>query len=227
MLGARFALGQAALGQSEAASNAYTLTGDEGAYVLTGQSVTLRAARTLAVDAGSYTLTGQDATLSRDRRLAGYVGAYTLTGQDLTLRATRTLVASPNTREAATTYQQVGFAALGEVPLGGTDSEAVSAPATTYGLQGSDVTLRRGFSMQADVGAYTLTGQTAGSYLTRAIIAGTGVYTISGQAAPSIITMPAGAGAYVLTGQDVEFNRSSRRKTGYTRVGFPMRARAA
>lgn len=227
MLGARGALGQYAIGQHEAASGAYSLAADDGAYTLTGQEVTLRSGRVLTADAGAYTLTGQDATLSRDRRLACATGTYTLSGQSASVVATRTLVASPNTREAATTYQYVMFAALGQVALGGSASADVSAPAVTYSLQGHDTQLRLGFNMQANAGAYAISGQDAGQRFTRAIIANVGAYTLSGQAALSIITMPAGAGSYTLTGQDVSFSRVSKRIRGFARVGPAINARAA
>lgn len=227
MLGVRGALGQYAIGQFEAASGAYTIGADAGAYTLTGQDAALRVGRVLTAATGSYTLTGQDASFSRDRRLAAYAGSYTLTGQDARIVATRTLVASPNTREAGTAYTHFMFAALGEVALGGSVSQSVDAPAVTYSLQGFDTTLRRGISVQADAGAYAITGYDAGQRFTRAIIASVGAYTLSGQAALSIITMPAGAGSYTLTGQDVTFSRVSKRIRGFARVGPAINARAA
>jgi len=141
--------------------------------------------------------------------------------------ATRVLIALPDTRLGGTVYAQFGFAALGQVALGGSASNTVAAPATTYSITGYDTVLRRGISITAAPGSYTITGQNAGAYFTRAIIAGTGTYTINGQAAPSIITLPAAAGSYTLTGKDVEFLRVRKRIRGFARVGSPITARAA
>jgi len=227
MLGVRGAIGQYAIGQFEDQAGAYSLAADVGTYTLTGQDAILRYGHVLTAAAGSYTLTGQAATLSRDRRLACATGSYTITGQAASLLATRVLFALPDTRLGGTVYSFLGFAALGQVAIGQSTSDTVAAPATTYAITGYDTVLRRGISLTAAPGAYTLTGQIAGSYFTRAIIAGTGTYTINGQAAPSIITMPAAAGSYTLTGQDVTFNRVRKRIRGFARVGSPITARAA
>ena len=225
----RGAIGQYALGQLEslAPAGSYTLAADQGTYTLTGQDAILRYGHVLMAAAGSYTLTGQDATLSRDRRIACATGSYTITGQAASLLATRVLFALPNTRIGGTVYSYFGFAALGQVAFGQSVSDTATTPAYTYTINGYDTVLRRGFSISADAGAYTLTGQSALGYFTRAIIAGTGTYTLTGQAAPSIITMPAAAGSYTLTGNDVAFLRVRKRIRGFARVGSPITARAA
>lgn len=227
MLGARVAIGQLAIGQFEAASGAYVMVGDPGSFTLTGQDAITRFGAVVTADAGSFTLTGQDAGLNRIWQLSADAGSFTLTGQDAILRAARTLVASPNVREASTTYNFVTFAALGGVALGQSVSESVAAPAYTYGITGYDTILRRGVGMQADAGTYTLTGQDAVSYFRRAIIAEVGSYEISGQVAALRVVMSADAGSYVFTGQDATFNRARRRIRGFARVGSSITARAA
>jgi hypothetical protein len=222
------AIGELAIGElGSSTSNAFTLTADLGTYTLSGQAVTLRIGRALTAATGSYTLVGIDAALSRDRRLACNVGTYTIAGQAAVPRADRTLTASPNTREASTVYSHVLFASLGQLAIGGSASESVSAPAVTYSTTGYDTTLRRGISMSAATGSYTSTGFDAGQRFTRAIAAAVGTYTITGRAAIGAITMPAVVGSYVLTGQEVSFLRSRKRIRGFARVGSTINARAA
>jgi len=67
---------------------AYNLTGDAGAYALTGQTATFKTGRLLSGATGSYALSGQAATLtyipgigSVAYSLSGAKGAYALTGQ--------------------------------------------------------------------------------------------------------------------------------------------------
>lgn len=229
MLATRGAIGQYAIGELPIPppSGAYSLTADLGTYTLTGQAAGLAVGYKITAATGSYTLTGQDATLDRDRRIAGDVGTYTITGQDVGTVAARVLYADPFTRLGGTVYAFPGFAALGQTAIGQSTSEVISTPANTYSLIGYDTQLRKGLSLTAGEGAYTVTGYDAGSYFTRAIIAEVGVYTLSGQAAPSIIVMPAGAGSYTLTGQDVTFNRVRKRIRGFARVGSAINARAA
>ena len=222
------AIGELAVGELGSFSiGVFTLTADLGTYTLSGQAVTLRSSRTLTAATGSYTLTGQDITFSRDRRIAAYAGAYAISGQAAVPIATRTLTASPDTREASTVYSHILFASLGQLAIGGSASESVSAPAVTYSISGYDVTLRRGFSMSAAAGSYTLTGIDAGQRFTRALTAAVGTYTITGRAAIGAITMPAVVGSYVITGQEVAFLRVRKRIRGFARVGSTINARAA
>ena len=126
------AIGELAVGELGSFSiGVFTLTADLGTYTLSGQAVTLRSSRTLTAATGSYTLTGQDITFSRDRRIAAYAGAYAISGQAAVPIATRTLTASPDTREASTVYSHILFASLGQLAIGGSASESVSAPAVT------------------------------------------------------------------------------------------------
>ena len=71
-----------------AASSAYTLTCEAGAYVLAGQDAALILGRVLVADAGAYALAGQDATLTyalpNAYTLTCDAGAYSLNGQDAT-----------------------------------------------------------------------------------------------------------------------------------------------
>ena len=71
--------------QQQAATGAYTLTCDAGAFTLTGQDATFAVTRKLSCDAGAFTLTGQDAALNRGFYLAADAGAFTISGQDAAL----------------------------------------------------------------------------------------------------------------------------------------------
>jgi hypothetical protein len=70
-----------------AASGAYTLSCDAGAFTIAGQDATLLKSKVLAADAGAYSLAGQDATLVYTPVAGAYTltcdaGSYSLAGQD-------------------------------------------------------------------------------------------------------------------------------------------------
>lgn len=75
---------------NSAAPGAYVLTGDAGAFVISGQDATLLKTRILSADAGSFAISGQDATLTYVPNSAAYTltadaGAFIISGQDATL----------------------------------------------------------------------------------------------------------------------------------------------
>lgn len=79
------AWGFAAIEIAEAAGGtSYTLTADQGTYVLTGSDA--RIDRELNGDQGSFTITGQAANLSRGYRCVADQGSYVLVGQNANLQ---------------------------------------------------------------------------------------------------------------------------------------------
>lgn len=227
MLGSRVAIGEKAIGQFETFA-ATTLAASTGSYTYTGNSTGLAYGHKLTAATGSYTYTGVAVAFARTNRLLAAPGSYAITGQTSTiLRGAFRLVASPNTREAATVYKHVLFAAIGEVSLGGSATASVTAPANTYSYTGYDVSLRRGISMAAAAGSYTWTGVSASYVRTWAIVASPGAYTITGGTTQLNVSMPAAAGSYAMTGTAVQFNRVRKRVRAFTRVGSSITARAA
>jgi len=226
MLGSRVAIGEKAIGQFETFA-ASSVVASTGSYAYTGNATGLTYGHKLTAATGSYTYTGVAAAFARTNRLLATPGSYAITGQTTVLRGAFRLVASKNTREAATVYKYVLFASLGEVSLGGSATASVTEPANTYAYTGYDVNLRRGISMAAAAGAYTWTGVSASYVRTWAIIASPGAYTITGGTAHLNVSMTAAAGSYVVTGKAVQFNRVRKRVRAFTRVGSSITARAA
>jgi len=73
---------------------AYTLTGDAGAFTLTGVAAGLLAARKITGDAATFTLTGIAAGLLAARKITSAAGSFILSGIDATLNKGITLTAA-------------------------------------------------------------------------------------------------------------------------------------
>lgn len=129
----------------------FGVSGDAGAYVLTGQDATLLRGSLVAGSAGAYTLSGQSAGLLYGWRLAGADGAYALTGQDATL-----------------TYVPNPVSNFSEFP----------APLPHLGLILGAVT---GYTGVSDPGAFVWSGQAAGMYRRYTHVCAVGSYALTGQ----------------------------------------------
>lgn len=136
-----------------AASGTYTITADQGLYSLTGQAANTLFNKTVIANQGSYSLTGQNAALSLS------------------------------------------------------SSSVLTAETGNYFLVGSSVLID--FAMNAEQGFYNLTGQSVnfvyGSLNSYSIVANSGNYTLSGQAANTLFNkyIINEQGSYTLTGRQV------------------------
>lgn len=143
------------IGQTEAASGAYTLTADHAAYTLTGQAAGLAAGRKLAAEHASYSLTGQAATLTHGYPLAAAHGTFTLSGQDAALRADRRLAA-----DFGAFTLSVQDATLTYTPAGSTYT--LAADHGSFALSGQDAGLRADRRLTCEPGIFTVTGNDVG-----------------------------------------------------------------
>jgi hypothetical protein len=96
---------------------------------------------------------------------------------------------------------------------GGPTAYTLTADAGSFTLSGQDANLTIGRILTADAGAFTLSGQDAALSVGRVITADAGAFTLTGQDATLTVT-PAGgtaytltadAGDFALTGQDAQF----------------------
>jgi len=185
---------------SGAGGPTYTLTGDAGAYTVTGQAASLLAARKLTTDAGSYAVTGRAASLLAGRKLLTDAGAYSVSGQDASLLASRLLATDAGS-----------YAVSGQDPSL-LVSRLLSADAGSYATTGQSATLLASRLLAAEAGVYTLTGRDATLVYTPlggatyTLAADAGSYTLSGAAVSLIVSrlLSADAGAYSVSGQDAQ-----------------------
>lgn len=76
------------------ATNAYTITADQGSYSLTGQTSTLQIAMRMLAAQGSYALTGIDAILRHGYKIIAAQGSYALSGISAALNSVRSMLAA-------------------------------------------------------------------------------------------------------------------------------------
>lgn len=88
----------------------------------------------------------------------------------------------------------------------------LTADAGAFSLSGQAATLRIDRRLTADAGAFALTGQAAGLLKVRTLVADAGAFSLSGQPASLIVSrkLTAAAGSFALSGQDVTFNKGFR-----------------
>lgn len=211
------ALGQYTLGQVPAGTT-FQLLAAAGAFLLSGQTTPLKT--TFTASPGAYSLTGVATPMRVSAAIAN--GAFTFSGITTTLkhlfgtspgtftltgRATVETTGAFTLSGAAQSFriieinnfasrvynEQVGFAALGQVALGGA-SGVILDP--SYQTSGSSLVLQ--VREAAAPGAFTLTGiATPNAYATNIT---PGVFTLTGQAATFRNTFPVLPGAYIVTG---------------------------
>lgn len=189
----------------------YTLTADAGSFTLSGTAASLTASRLLTADAGSFTLTGQDASLLASRTLTADPGSFTLTGQDATFSRSYVLDAEAGSftltgQDATLTYSGVGCNLLQETgdALLQENDDNILLESCSDGPSGPTYTLT------ADPGSFTLTGQDANLLVGRVLTADLGSFTLSGQDATfsRSYVLTAESGSFTLTGQDVTLTYS-------------------
>jgi hypothetical protein len=201
------AIGKLAIGELSS-SNATELAADYGTYAITWQEVTAQLG--MEAELGTYTVTGQDVALSIS--MNAEQGSYTLTGQDASLVANVVMAANAATSGVRA---QFGFSALGQVALGQIRSTTQNA----YVVTGQNIDIA--FSMQAEFGTYTLSGQTANLFEGYITTPDTGAYTLTGQDVNFMISMPADSGSYAVTWWAVDGVRRIAKIRAFPRVGNP------
>lgn len=161
-----------------------------GAYALTGSDAAVLLGRLLSTEAGTYVLTGAAIAALYGRAIDADAGAYVITGQDAALlRAARLAV------EAGTYVLTGQDVTLTYVP--GAGAYILSCSSGTYAIVGGDAGLRRDARIAPEAGTYTLTGQAAATLLGRLVNAGAGAYVLTGQ--DVTLTYVPGVGAYLLS----------------------------
>jgi hypothetical protein len=220
------------------APTGYTLTADQGSYVLTGQVAAVRAARDISAAQGSYALTGNAAGLAVGRKVTAAQGSYVLSGQAAALRVARALALAQGAYAVTgqPTTLRIGHrltAASGAYTLTGEDAnllysgfnKLISAAQGAYVLTGQAAALRAARRLAMAQGAYALTGQAAVLRAGHRIIVVSGTFALSGQSATLRAGRKLGAvsGAYGLTGNPATLRYGSviRLATGvYVLTGF-------
>lgn len=100
----------------------------------------------------------------------------------------------------------------------GTNHYSLLAEAGTFTLTGNDAALRRGYALTANLGTFTLTGNDAGLRAARQMPAAVGSFTLTGIATGlrAARRLTASPGAFVLTGNDATLTYSGAGGGGYT-----------
>lgn len=217
---AHAALGQLALGrQYDTSAASFSLAIEAGSVTLSGQAAALRITRTLAIGVGAFTVSGQAAAIRSTRLIAASAGSFSVTGQAATIRPARSLACSPY---PTLDNGYVGFAALGQIALGGT----VGRQATTFIVAGQPARLP--VSMPASAGSFSVTSPDTGLIVWRGVRSGTGSFVLTGNAAGVLATrrMNAGTGVFSLSGNVIELARIRPPRIRGFHIGAGIQARS-
>lgn len=227
-------------GATFAKASPKVITGETGAFTLTGQPADLRHNPDIEAGVGAFTLTGQPADTRHNVRIEGGTGAFTLTGNDATLtKATPkaltadtgafTLTGNPAavTRGYALIAEVGAFTATGQ-PATLRHNPRIEANTGSFALSGGAPTLLRGWYLSGGTGTFTETGQPATFRRTWTVQAATGAFALTGNPA-SLTELGAYeidpiAGAFALTGNPANLaqTRSLSATTGtYALTGNP------
>lgn len=202
------ALGRLALGEADAGS-ATILTANAGTFTLSLQSVA--GALSLAADVGAFTISGQTASYSSSMPAAA--GSFSFTGQTSAVVASFVLSASPY---VLPTTSFIGFASLGQVSLGGSDTRATEI---TFNLSFQDVASNR--TLYAQAGSYTITSQQVRLFEGYTIDALPGAFLISGSDVSFNLSMPAPSGSFLISAKTIDLTRRIGKIRAFPRVGNP------
>lgn len=209
-----------------AASGAYAIDADPGAYTLTGTAASLEQGYEIAGGVGSYAVTGAAASLEQGYKLTAAAGSYAMSGTAATLTHNTTdptLTADPGsyslTGTAASLEQGYKVAgATGGYAITGTAASLeqgyeVSAASGSYSLTGTAASLEQGYEAQAAAGSYSLTGTDATLTYTpgsgETLSAESGAYSLTGTAASleQGYRLTAAPGSCALTGTAASLER--------------------
>jgi hypothetical protein len=199
-------------------AQAFELDAEPGNYAVTGAVAGLVAGFVLAAEVGAYSLTGAPATFALEQPsdpgsyavsgvVAGLVanyaengapGSYVVTGQLATVA-----IEFPG---AFGVYAQTGFEAdLEYTPLGPTEFPLDAEPGA-YSLSGVVAGLVASYAFSADPGSYAVSGVPAGLVVGYVLGATPGTYLVVGADAEFVhlaggqFELDAAAGAYLVTG---------------------------
>ena len=201
------AIGRYAIGEF-AASSAAAVTASVGTFTLTFQSVSSQVG--LAAEYGTFTLSGQDSGLVVT--MPADYGSFTLSGQAASLNSVIVMTATPFIDGARI---QIGLSALGEAAIGQLGEP--SQRTFTIAFKSAESL----FTMPADSGTFTLSGQLASTFVGTILNPVTGSYTLTGYDAVFQTNMPAASGTFAFTGNVVEFINRRPRIRAFPRVGNP------
>lgn len=213
------ALGQLALGrQYDTSAASFSMAIEAGSVTLTGRAAALRITRTLAIGVGAFTVSGQAAAVRSTRRITAAAGALSVTGQAATIRPARSLACSPY---PASDNGYIGFAALGQLSLGGT----VGRQEATFIIAGHPARLP--VSMPAATGSFSVTSPDSGLIVWRGVRSGTGSFVLTGNAAGVLTTrrMNAEMGVFSLSGNVIEMSRVRPPRIRGFHIGSGIQAR--
>ena len=206
-------------GATFAKASPKVITGETGAFTLTGQPADLRHNPDIEAGVGAFTLTGQPADTRHNVRIDGGTGTFSLTGNDATLskaaapaktiaadRGQFTLTGNPATarREYALAAATGTFTTAGQ-PATLRHNPRIEANTGSFALSGGAPALLRGRYLSGGAGTFIETGQPATFRRTWAVQAATGAFSFTGQ--PSTLTkatarqLIADVGAFVAAGQ--------------------------
>jgi hypothetical protein len=181
---------------------------DYAPYTLTGQSVGLRKTSRMEAGAGQYIQSGQDAGLEKaQRKIVAETGAITLTGGEANFY--RSNVAGKAWAEDAW-YDGAWYGTVWADDYGGLNNYSMLAGHGEYDVIGIEANLNFGFTLSAETGYYTQTGDDAlRDILMRAEY---GTYALTGQPALGGRGRPmlGGAGGYAVIGQNANLLRGYR-----------------
>ena len=214
----RITAAEVVIDYTPAAPQVFDLDAQPGSYAVTGAVAGLVANFVLAAEVAAYALTGAVATFGVEQNnapgsysvsgaaggfVASYVenavpGSYALTGQAATFA-----LEFPAT---AGVYSQTGVVAdLEYTPLGPAEFPLDAQPGA-YSLTGAPAGLVAAYLFPADPGSYSVTGVTAGLVAGYVVEAVPGVYLLTGTAAEfaflagGAFELDAAPGVYVVTG---------------------------
>jgi hypothetical protein len=218
----------------------HVLNAGPGSFAITGTNATLARALNLNAAPASFTLTGADASFSRGFTMNAAPGSFTLTGSSSTMTAARSMNAGPascsitgadatlarsftslNAEPASFVY--TGFDATldysADVAPGAVlwdtfvwdnfywDRAQLDAEVGAFTLSGSNATLSRGYAINAGPDSYAITGNDVTFRRTYAMTAEPGAFAITGAAAAmtAVRTVNAQPASYSITGQAATF----------------------
>jgi hypothetical protein len=206
-----------------AASTNYELNAEPGSFAITGTDATLVAARVLSADPGEYTVSGVAAALEYAAVWAADVRA--IKAHTPRLQEQTSQVVGALTTSGATNYEL--NAEPGSFSVTGLDAGldytlvwdkvvvpiyAITTPQIVYGSRvfgGVSEEAAATYELNAEPGAFTVTGSESGVVAARLLDAQPGSFTVTGAAATFRVTyvLDAGTGTFTFTGIAATFAR--------------------
>ena len=177
-------------------SVAYSLSGAFGTYTLTGQSASFKVSHTLSAAFGSYALSLKTASFKVAHTLSASNGSYALTPQTATFKVIHTLTANNGS------YSVNGQTATFNYVAGsGSTAYSLSGAFGTYALSGQSATFTpvHNYTLSGAFGSYSFAGQPALFKVAHSLTANNGAYAFSGKTATFNYVAGSGTHNYTLT----------------------------